>query len=98
MTKNHVSGGDAFSSQSQRPVHFGLGKDPSIDKIEIVWPSGIQQTIHSPQPGRYHKITEAESATTGSSGVLSNGKFGPAAVSESELATSIQSIPHSLEE
>ena len=98
ITKKHVSGGDAFSSQSQRPVHFGLGKDPSIDKIEIVWPSGIRQTIHSPQPGRYHKITEPESATAGSSGVLSNGNFVPAAVSDSELAISIQSEPHSLEE
>lgn len=60
ITKKHVSGGDAFGSQSQRPVHFGLGTESSIDKIEIVWPSGLTQVLESPEPNRYHKITEPE--------------------------------------
>lgn len=60
ITRRHVSGGDAFSSQSQRPVHFGLGRETSVDKIEISWPSGIKQVLVSPETNRYHKITEPE--------------------------------------
>lgn len=60
VTKKYVSGGDTFSSQSQRPVHFGLGTETSVEKIEIVWPSGLNQVLESPEINRYHKITEPE--------------------------------------
>jgi enediyne biosynthesis protein E4 len=53
-----VSGGDAFSSQSQRPVHFGLGNVDSVEKAVIRWPSGIIQTIENPVLNRYHHVTE----------------------------------------
>lgn len=56
--KRVVSGGDAFSSQSQRPVLFGLGRDPVIEKVKIIWPSGFEQIIESPEPNRQHHITE----------------------------------------
>lgn len=57
--KKVVSGGDAFSSQSQRPVHFGLGLDPSVEKAVIAWPSGRRQVIENPELNRIHEITEA---------------------------------------
>jgi len=56
--KQVVSGGDAFSSQSQRPVHFGLGKNSQIDKLEIRWPSGAVQMVEQPEINRLHTITE----------------------------------------
>lgn len=40
-----VSGGSGFCAQNQRRLHFGLGKSPKIEKIEIRWPSGKIQTI-----------------------------------------------------
>lgn len=58
QTIKTVSGGDAFSSQSQRPVHFGLGKIDSVEKVEIRWPSGETQVISSPDLNQYHVITE----------------------------------------
>jgi len=58
VKKQVVSGGDAFSSQSQRPLHFGLGESQSVDKIEIRWPSGAIQTVESPDLNRLHTITE----------------------------------------
>lgn len=53
-----VAGGDAFSSQSQRPLHFGLGRDARIERAEIIWPSGIRQQIDRPEPNRAHRIRE----------------------------------------
>ena len=55
----HVSGGSGFCSQNQRRLHFGLGKNPQIEKAEIRWPSGKTQTIQNPVPGQVHKLKEA---------------------------------------
>lgn len=59
VTKKYVSGGDTFSSQSQRPVHFGLGTHQRVDKLEIRWPSGIIQTLYEPSLNEVHQITES---------------------------------------
>ena len=58
QTKKTVSGGDAFSSQSQRPLHFGIGNVDSVEKVEIRWPSGNIQTINKPGLNQYHVIVE----------------------------------------
>ncbi len=43
-----VSGGSGFSAQNDRRLHFGLGKNPRVEKAVIRWPSGKVQTIESP--------------------------------------------------
>ncbi len=55
-----VSGGSGFSAQNQRRLHFGLGKNPKIEKAVIRWPSGKVQTVEAPAPGRLHKIREPQ--------------------------------------
>jgi hypothetical protein len=55
-----VSGGNGYASQNQRRVHFGLGKDPRVEKVVIQWPSGQTQTIDSPQVGMLHRIKEPQ--------------------------------------
>ncbi|HEU0253270.1 MAG TPA: ASPIC/UnbV domain-containing protein, partial [Pyrinomonadaceae bacterium] len=54
-----VSGGGGFCSQNQRRLHFGLGKDPRIDKAEIRWPSGKTETLQNPSAGQVHRIKES---------------------------------------
>ena len=54
-----VSGGGGFCSQNQRRLHFGLGKDPHIEKAEIHWPSGKIETIEKPNVGQIYKIKES---------------------------------------
>lgn len=63
ISKKFVSGGDGFSSQSQRTVHFGLGQVESVDKLEIIWPSGIVQVIDRPDLNRNHTIEEPSNVT-----------------------------------
>lgn len=53
-----VSGGSGFCAQNQRPLHFGLGKTATIDRVEIRWPSGKTQTVKALEPNRVHKIKE----------------------------------------
>lgn len=63
ISKKFVSGGDSFSSQSQRAVHFGLGQVENVDKLEIRWPSGIVQEISMPDLNMYHTIEEPSEVT-----------------------------------
>ena len=53
-----VSGGSGFCSQNSRRLHFGLGKAASVDHLELIWPSGLRQTIPSPKPDTMLKIKE----------------------------------------
>ena len=54
-----VSGGSGFCAENQRRLHFGLGKNPLIEKAVIRWPSGKVQTIDKPASGVLNKIKEA---------------------------------------
>jgi len=53
-----VSGGSGFGAQNQRRLHFGLGKQPHIEKAVIRWPSGQIQTLTAPQIGIVHQLKE----------------------------------------
>ena len=55
-----VSGGSGFSAQNDRRLHFGLGKNPRIEKAVIRWPSGRTQTLDRLVSGRLYKIEEPE--------------------------------------
>jgi len=53
-----VSGGNAFSSQNQRALHYGLGKSEEVEKVVIRWPSGREQVIENPEVSKLHRVTE----------------------------------------
>ena len=54
-----ITGGNGFCSQNQRRLHFGLGKNPLLEKVEIRWPSGKIQVMEKPSPGQTYRIKEA---------------------------------------
>src|ERR1051326_1790199 len=43
---NEVTTAVGYASSSDSRVHFGLGSNRSVKKIEIRWPSGIRQVVH----------------------------------------------------
>ncbi len=54
---------NGFMSESDPRLHFGLGKNPDIQKIEVLWPSGIKQIFKGQalkqfKIDRYHLIQE----------------------------------------
>jgi hypothetical protein len=58
MQAQEVSGGTGFAAQNDRRLHFGLGKNPKIEKAVVRWPSGKVQTIDQPAPNQLHTIKE----------------------------------------
>jgi hypothetical protein len=42
---NHATTAVGYSSSSDKRVHFGLGKASVIDKLELLWPTGIKQVL-----------------------------------------------------
>jgi enediyne biosynthesis protein E4 len=56
--RQEVSGGTGFAAQNDRRLHFGLGKNPRVEKAVIRWPSGKVQTIDQPAIHQLHTIKE----------------------------------------
>jgi hypothetical protein len=54
-----VLGGSGFCAQNQRRLHFGLGSQPSVDRVLIRWPSGKTQELNGLQAGRVHRVKES---------------------------------------
>jgi len=55
---NHVTTAVGYASSSAGPVHFGLGKDASVDLVEIHWPSGIVQELRNVPADRLLQVKE----------------------------------------
>jgi hypothetical protein len=53
-----VSGGSGFCSQNDRRLHFGLGKEPRLEKVVVRWPSGKEQTLTGLELRKIHHLKE----------------------------------------
>jgi len=56
--EQEVSGGAGFAAENDRRLHFGLGKNPKMEKVVIRWPSGKTQTIDQPAIHQLNKVKE----------------------------------------
>jgi enediyne biosynthesis protein E4 len=55
-----IAGGGSYLSQSDLRAHFGLGSTAKIDKLEITWPSGAQQTFRDLPTDQFYSIQEGK--------------------------------------
>jgi len=53
-----VSGGSGFAAQNDRRLHFGLGKDPHIENVNVRWPSGKIQTLDGVVQDKLNTVEE----------------------------------------
>ncbi|MCG8306495.1 MAG: CRTAC1 family protein [Cytophagales bacterium] len=51
-----------YLSQSDPRIHFGLGDRTTVERIEIIWPSGATQVLENVEAGKIITITENEDA------------------------------------
>src|SRR5581483_3661485 len=58
---DEVHGGGGYNSSSDTRLHFGLGKDAVISKIEVSWPSGSKQEFHDLPADEIYQIEEGQS-------------------------------------
>jgi hypothetical protein len=70
MLWNHVSASVGFLSSSDKRVHFGLGVEAEVEKVEVRWPSGQTQTLLKPAVDRYLKVREPARANSALPGDL----------------------------
>jgi hypothetical protein len=60
-----VTTASSYLSSSDVRAHFGLGGDTEAETVEIRWPSGIVQHLSHVGGGRYVRIDEPVSASSG---------------------------------
>jgi len=53
-----VDPGNGFAAQGTRRLHFGLGAATVVDRVEVVWPSGLRQVLPPPAVDRLHRVVE----------------------------------------
>jgi enediyne biosynthesis protein E4 len=57
---NQATTAVSYNSSSDKRVHFGLGDDAIIDKIELAWPTGRRQVLTHIQADQILTITETK--------------------------------------
>ncbi len=55
---NHATTSVGLSSSSDKRVHFGLGAETAVESVEVVWASGIRQTLTNPKADQILVIRE----------------------------------------
>ncbi len=56
----HVNTAVGYGGASDVRVHFGLGKDASVTKLEVLWPSGVRQTLENVAVDQLLQVKEPE--------------------------------------
>lgn len=62
---NHATTAVGYNSSSDKRVHFGLGEDAVVDRIEVVWPSGHKQTLLNVKGDQILTIMQDEGSNDG---------------------------------
>ena len=55
---NHLTGSTGYASSSELTVHFGLGNQSAVDRLDIEWPSGKRQRLEGVAADRYLRVDE----------------------------------------
>jgi hypothetical protein len=56
--EKEVRSGDGYISQSDLPLHFGLGSASKAEKVVIRWPSGLIETLSDLPANQYYTVRE----------------------------------------
>ncbi len=56
--RNHMTTSVGYASSSRTGVHFGLGDLEVVERIDIRWPSGVEQTLTGVETNRRIDVTE----------------------------------------
>jgi hypothetical protein len=55
---NEMTTSQGYASSADCGVHFGLGNQTLLDEVQILWPSGIRQTLHAVKADSVLDVTE----------------------------------------
>lgn len=57
---DEVHAGGSYNSTDDTRLHFGLGSEPIMNKIEVFWPSGLRQEFQDIPADAIYEIKESE--------------------------------------
>ena len=57
---DEVRAGGSYNSTSDSRLHFGLGKDVTMKKVQVRWPSGLNQEFEDLPADAIYEITERQ--------------------------------------
>ncbi len=57
---DEVRGGGSYNSTNDTRLHFGLGADALIKKVEVFWPSGLRQSFPDLPADALYELTEGQ--------------------------------------
>jgi hypothetical protein len=57
-----VRSGGSYISQSELPLHFGLGRAEHVDTVEVMWPGGATQVFHDVQADHFYALKQGAPA------------------------------------
>ena len=57
---DEVHGGGSYNSSDDTRLHFGLGSDAVMDKVEVSWPSGLKQEFTNVAADAIYEIKEGQ--------------------------------------
>lgn len=57
---DEVRAGGSYNSTNDTRLHFGLGSEATISKIEVLWPSGLRQEFSEVQADAIYEIKEGQ--------------------------------------
>ncbi len=61
---DEVRSGGGYLSQSDLRLHFGVGKNATIDLLEIFWPSGLIDRLHNVPSSQFLRLEEGGKTST----------------------------------
>jgi hypothetical protein len=56
----HASSAVGYGGSSDKRVHFGLGGEDRIERLEVTWPSGRRQVLENPKADQVLEVQEHE--------------------------------------
>ena len=63
---SEVQAGSSYLSQNDLRLHFGLGSRVTVDKVEILWPSGVKETLSNLSADSIYTVVEGKGVTESS--------------------------------
>ena len=60
MQIDEVRGGGSYLSSNDQRLHFGLGSDAVMKKVEIHWPSGLKEELHNVPGDTIYTVVEGK--------------------------------------
>jgi enediyne biosynthesis protein E4 len=63
--RSDVLSGGSFASSNDQRVHFGLGANAAVERVEIHWPSGAVERFTPPALDRFYAVEEGKGIVPG---------------------------------